>query len=151
MVFAEFISLLTNGHSQVNNEAMSRVLHYILSHTCCMLIALPIGWCCWLPSVRANEDTVKPTCCCCGDQETPTPSKPAPPTPKVPPCCCEPIPVVLSDSSRDESPVQVSFVFLPANFNVWHDAFAVMEHRSLSPDRIDTSPPLQILFCTWLC
>jgi hypothetical protein len=149
-VLGDFDFLLTNVCIAVNNGSMSRVFHFILAHVCCLLIALPIGWCCCLPTANAEESVAKPTCCCCGDQETPTPSKPAP-TPKTPPCCCQETIAALSTSWQEGGPDAIPFAFLPADFDDWREEFSAFAHEPSLPSWLDTSPPLQILYCTWLC
>jgi len=141
---------LTKPGEEVNNEDMKRVLGYFLSHLCCLLIALPIGWCCWLPTAHAQEETAKPKCCCCGEQEAPKPSKPVPPS-KAPPNCCEPMPAALADSSQKDVQDQVGLAYLPANFlPLMHD-FRAFESGASPTAWFEDSLSFQVLYCNWRC
>jgi len=120
----------------------------ILVHLCSVLLATPIGWCCWLPVVHADEkaDEAK---CCCTPKEKPVPSKQEAPQPSRS-CCCEAIPVISSTSEltgKDPASALPAILVPSASLAAISLASSVLDPRSLH----DPSPPLHLLHCLWLC
>jgi hypothetical protein len=128
---------------------MTRVVRAILVHFCSFLLAVPVGWCCWLPTLRSSEK--EPECCCCAKPETPAPTKKQPETPEAPSCCCDPQPAAILSKFNDRSHVLVDA--LPA---VFAGASAELHTTCIgltSPIAFlnAPTPPLRVLHCVWLC
>jgi hypothetical protein len=127
---------------------MGRALKASWVHFCSLMVLLPVGWCCWLPDLRAAEAAPEPDCCC-GKKETPKPARPTEPKP-APTCCCEPQPAVVRSTLDDGGDTNHT---LPAFCELPTVGIIVPEVGSVDPASppIDPSPRLHILHCVWLC
>src|SRR5580698_348597 len=87
------ILCLTSPPPITNNEhAMSKWAFRILVHLFSVLIVMPLGWCCWLPTAPAEKTKAQTENCCCSHAKpakTATPAKPTEEKPEAPSCCCE--------------------------------------------------------------
>jgi hypothetical protein len=121
----------------------------ILVHLCSILLATPIGWCCWLPVVQAAEKAEEADCCCCTAKEKPAPAKSREAPSRAPTCCCDPQPGVSSASDvTGKAPAPA----LPAVLVSFSSVAALSSALALAPPSLhDPSPPLHILHCLWLC
>lgn len=123
-----------------------------------LFLALPPGWCCSafaaIPTFAASEkEPATKSCCCCSGLEAPTQSPSQSPeknTPPIDPCsspCCERLPTLLvagHDGVPDlAAPMIVAVVDFPPPLAI--------ELPSRVVPHCDTSPPLRILLCSWLC
>ena len=116
--------------------------------SCSLALALPPGWCCLVPA-RATQDTPVPAGHCCSYTKSAPPADPVPePAPAKPGgCgCCE------RDSTPPLDPERLIAAPAPAASPAVEPSppragpgltFAVGFHAP--------SPPLQILYCVWLC
>jgi hypothetical protein len=119
-----------------------------------VLIVMPWGWCCWLPTApaeKAKEDT-KSSCCSHAKQtKNVAPVKPTEEKPGPPACCCDPLPLaILGDvpDGTDGNPA-VALAVVPE----------ILSGTSLGtcagwfpvPFLQGKSPPLHLLHCVWLC
>ncbi|MBI1831277.1 MAG: hypothetical protein HYR84_07505 [Planctomycetes bacterium] len=127
---------------------MRSVAARILAHFCSVLIVLPVGWCCWLPDLRASEERAASDCCCRNECDTKPPT--APPAP-APTCCCDPLPALVRvspeerpDTADASLPMFANLVPPVASFGSVFDVAWVHELHA-------TSPPGRILHCVWLC
>jgi hypothetical protein len=126
----------------------------ILVHAVSLLTFLPVGWCCWLPTAQAEEQTAAPeSCCCCPAKpvKTPSPQIPDDEQPQAPQCCCDPQPAALAESKV--SP------FEPKSFAT----FSVVAAALIEPNAVTNvdflHPPfvlvpslsLHVFHCVWLC
>lgn len=141
---------------------MGHIGTHLLTWLCTALLVLPPGWCCFVPvtlpvSVSSNEETPappQPDCCCCHETPATGPSTPQdgkghkgePTQPRQ--CCCAPHDTILSKHPQpavDEvaavavSPVPVDRPAAPTT------AAPVGGHP------VFEAPPLQIVYCVWLC
>ena len=138
---------LTNAVGPAHNENMKRIMRQTLVYSA-LSIALPIGWCCWLPTFAyaSGEGSKKPTCCCCKEESTTKPAKPSPPVPIA--CCCEPMPATMP-KVFDEYP---DLDLLVTDLSLAHDDFiAEFKPRHSAINLFGPSPPLNLLHCVWLC
>lgn len=118
-----------------------------------LFLALPPGWCCSAVAAFAfssSEEAAKKSCCCCVETPAQTPAQSPAKAPPVDPCsspCCERLPTLLVaayDGVQDfAAPIMVAVIEFPPPPAV----------ESVSPfvPVDDSSPPLRILLCTWLC
>ena len=134
----------------------SYVLH-LLVHLVSVIVAMPYGWCCWLPTVAAQEPSAEVSACCC----CPEPAKPAhaprqtptegEETPQAPSCCCEPqaFAIVEAKGAAIEPRAvlaQLPHTLLPGVADATDNA-APVSLPFLPP----AEPSLHILHCIWLC
>jgi len=126
---------------------MTRVVRAILVHFCSLLLVVPVGWCCWLPTLRASEKAPEPECCCCAKTEKPAPTKDAPKAPEAPSCCCDPQPAAILSKPNDRSHAPIDA--LAADVAEFHKLCIGL--TSPIPLLNDPSPPLRVLHCVWLC
>jgi hypothetical protein len=145
---------------------MPRGISRVLASLCCVLLALPPGWCCLAsggeccrrPCSKQGADARKaagcPECvsaCCCvegeADPVTPAPLPPKEPTPSGKPACCERLP---TDAPKVERPVidlGTAGLELPL---AWTPKKIPVSSRADVPPR-SASPPLHLLHCVWRC
>jgi hypothetical protein len=120
----------------------------ILVHLCSVLLATPIGWCCWLPVVHAADEKAEVAkCCCCVPKEKPVKPQGAPEPSRS--CCCDPL---LVASSTSELTGKEATPALPAVLVPSASITAISLAIALNPPSLhDPSPPLHLLHCLWLC
>ncbi len=140
---------MTNNESVMNKWAFR-----ILVHLVSVLIVMPFGWCCWLPTAAAEQPKAPMENCCCSHAKpakSPAPAKPAEEKPETPSCCCELAPVaVLTDvpDGTDLKPVVVLAVLPTSIDEISLDACVGW---LTAPFLHLNSPPLHLLHCVWLC
>jgi hypothetical protein len=115
------------------------------------MVLMPVGWCCWLPDLRAAEQeaTQEADCCCCAmQQKKGAPQKPVDPKP-TPSCCCDPQPVLFEGPAVDAYLHELALPISLADPIFLAPSLAM--NRSSEPSDYDPSPPFRILRCHWLC
>jgi hypothetical protein len=119
----------------------------ILVHLCGLLIATPIGWCCWLPVAHAAEKTDEAKCCCT-PKEKPAPAKPREAPSPAQGCCCDPL---LVSATSEDAGKELPRV-LPALPVIFSSVTAIDSALAVVPPSLhDPSLSLHILHCVWLC
>ncbi len=124
-------------------------LRRILVHVCSILLATPVGWCCWMPTARAEEKPEPPTCPHCVTKEKQTPAKPTE-TPTRRTCCCESQPALISTSElagKDVTPTLPALLTL-AVLPIPDAGLDIALDHSVAPP---PTPRLHLLHCVWIC
>lgn len=120
------------------------------------LLALPQGWCCFLPVPTGCPDQTPAKaadCCPCGDgaKQKPTTPKSAPtPEPDKPckTCCyCQPATFTGPSSEKVHHDLGLAAPFIISTFDA---ALHIAPDLTACGYR-SHSPPLQLLHCVWLC
>jgi hypothetical protein len=131
----------------------SLVLRTLLT-ACCIVLALPAGWCCYVSPRRLDEGKELPTTthagcrdlCGCQDREQPPPPPSEPSFPWE--CCCYELNGLLPPApERADCDLSLP-VLLPvaATGTCWE-----MSRPALDLSLPVPSPPLHVLHCVWLC
>jgi hypothetical protein len=114
---------LTFAPLLTNNRGMRIIARHLFTYACSLMLLLPGGWCCAVPSCELADDVAcccgaptpaEPvsTCGCCGDRHTPVESdKPAAPSK----CVCNDNPVLPSSSVEIATPVFVLWLPLSSD------------------------------------
>jgi hypothetical protein len=134
---------------------MRAVVFRSLAVLAAVLFALPAGWCCMLPSPRAQAAAAECCASCCASCRVPrrtcaTPEPPKQPRPTFP-CatCCYlatgalPVRTVAHAPKLRPAPTASIAAGVRAPSPQRRAAFALVPHGP--------SPPLNILHCVWLC
>jgi hypothetical protein len=142
-----FIVHLTKSLARANNRDMPWVQR-ILVHLCSLLIATPVGWCCWLPVAHSAEKPHEAKRCCM-PKERKAPAKPREaPTPSQSCCCCDPLLVSATSEVTGKEPAPA----LPAVLLPTVPVSAISSACAAEPISLhDPSLRLHILHCVWLC
>jgi hypothetical protein len=142
--------VLTFDICVVHNKAeMKTWTLRILVHLVSLLIVLPIGWCCWLPSAPTKEAAEPAESCCCPKKPA-APAKPNEEPREAPECCCDPQPATLNDDFSGKDDAKQLTNVLPVS--LLDNQVTEVGGLHVEPPLLPTArPPLHLLHCVWLC
>src|SRR5262245_61014215 len=133
---------------------MGRAALSPLLTVCCLLLAMPQGWCSHIPALCGKGQYTPPRkahardCCvpCCGEGCRKPPE--APPAPPKPRCCCYEL-----DWAKPNAPVKAEADPLTAGFAVPVACDTARAHSPLKSQPAARGParPVHVLKCVWLC
>src|SRR5262245_31822275 len=127
---------------------------------CSLLLVLPPGWCCAAgvaaccgkqqPVEKQEAPQTAKNCCCCpepSDQKCNRRNSTAKPSKPAKSCCCESLPSLLTEKA-DQWP---DLVAMPLVILVEELVFDASDRIDSGHVFVDSSPPLHVLHCVWMC